>query len=162
MAPAVGFQRVTSQVGLSALIWGTRQYSTAAVQTLGSLTAVSPVVHAVWQVWSLGMALLPQGAPFTRLQGTQKVSALAPEGTRHRHTGCCPFLQPKQLLAQRNIPVSGQRCSPTAFAGRRLLPGLGLPSLHLCYLQVTSTVPAEAHIPCLYQLVPSATLINLA
>lgn len=82
-----------------------------------------------------------------RLQCTQRASAPAPARTCSRHVCRCPFLQPVRLSAQRDISVSGQRCSPPAFAGRRLLPDLGQPSLHLCYLQVTSTVPAEAHLP---------------
>lgn len=82
-----------------------------------------------------------------RLWCTRRVSALALARTHHGLGSRCPFLQPVRLAAQRNIPASGQRCSPTAFAGRRLLPDPGQPSLHLCYLQVTYTVPAEAHLP---------------
>lgn len=83
----------------------------------------------------------------TRVRCTRRVSALALERTHHGHASRCPFLQPVRLAAQRNVPASGQRCSPTAFAGRGLLPDLGQPSLRLCYLQVTYTVPAEAHLP---------------
>lgn len=90
----------------------------------------------------------------TRLRCAQRVSAPALAMIHCRHTSRCPFLQPVRLSAQKTIPVSGQRCSPTAFAGRRLLPNLGQLSLHLCYLQVTSTVPAEAHLPLLYRLLP--------
>lgn len=63
---------------------------------------------------------------FRRLQCTQRVSALSL--TRHRHISLSPFAQPIMLSAQRNIPVSGQRCSPAAFAGKRLL----ISASHLC------------------------------
>lgn len=108
--------------------------------------------QAPWYMWygDSGLSARPchlKEHPHKAAVHPEGLSPGSSERTHCRHASCCPFLQPVRLSAQRNISVSCQRCSPTAFAGRRLLPDLGQPSLYLCYLQVTSTVPAEAHLP---------------
>lgn len=64
---------------------------------------------------------------FRRLRCTQRGSQpcfWANTGT----SASALFMLPTRLSAQRNIPVSGQRCSPAAYAGRRLL----ILASHLC------------------------------
>lgn len=82
---------------------------------------LSALSRAPWSMCGMESGVCQCGcaipkSTFRRLQCTQRVSALSL--THHRHVSLGPFMQPIKLSAQRNIPVSRQRCSPAAFAVR--------------------------------------------